>query len=116
MSFNDPYEWDDLIYDEQPITEAKATALLRMHIRDNVQGFIYNKIKVDLTQNEFDALVSFIYNVGSGNFNNSTLVKKLNQSDYDGAADEFLRWDKAGGEVLAGLTKRREQERELFLT
>ena len=42
--------------------------------------------------------------------------KKLNQSDYDGAADEFLRWDKAGGEVLAGLTKRREQERELFLT
>ena len=87
-----------------------------MHVQDNIQGFIYGLVKVDLTQNEFDALVSLIYNIGAGNFQKSTLLKVLNQEKYDAAANQFLRWNKAGGNVLAGLTKRREHERELFLT
>ena len=94
----------------------KATELLMTHVQDNIQGFIYSLVKVDLTQNEFDALVSLIYNIGSGNFKSSTLLRILNQKKYDAAANQFLRWNKAGGRVLAGLTKRREHERELFLT
>ena len=115
-SFNDPYEWDDLIYDEQPITEERATELLMMHVQNEVQTYIYSLVKVDLTQNEFDALVSFIYNVGSGNFKSSTLLRVLNKENYEEAANQFLVWNKGGGQVLAGLTKRRSQERELFLT
>lgn len=114
-SFNDSSEWDALIA-SQPITEEKATELLMTHVQDNIQGFIYSLVKVDLTQNEFDALVSLIYNIGSGNFKSSTLLRILNQKKYDAAANQFLRWNKAGGRVLAGLTKRREHERELFLT
>ncbi|ECI2457664.1 lysozyme [Salmonella enterica subsp. enterica] len=72
-------------------------------------------VKVTLTQNQFDALVSFVFNVGSGNLQSSTLLRKLNSGDYRGAADEFPRWNKADGKVMAGLTKRRAAERELFL-
>lgn len=72
-------------------------------------------VKVNLTQNQFDALVSFVFNVGSGNLQSSTLLRKLNSGDYRGAADEFPRWNKAAGKVMAGLTKRRAAERELFL-
>ena len=70
-------------------------------------------IKVPLYQNEYDAYVSFAYNVGTGAFCKSTLVKKLNASDYEGACKELLRWNRAGGKVLPGLTKRREQEYRL---
>lgn len=72
--------------------------------------------KVKLTQGQFDALVSFAYNVGSRALSTSTLLKKLNDGDIKGAADEFLRWNKAGGKVLNGLTRRREAERALFLS
>ncbi|WP_459661291.1 lysozyme [Acinetobacter calcoaceticus] len=72
-------------------------------------------VKVPLTQNQFDALVSLTYNIGSGAFNNSTLLKRLNKSDYQGAADQFLVWNKAGGKVVKGLVRRREAERSLFL-
>lgn len=73
-------------------------------------------VKVKLTQGQFDALVSFAYNVGSRALSTSTLLKKLNDGDVQGAADEFLRWNKAGGKVLNGLTRRREAERALFLS
>jgi len=73
-------------------------------------------VKVNLNQSMFDALVSFTYNVGSGNLKNSTLLKLLNNGDFSGAADEFLKWNKAGGKVLAGLTKRRNEERNLFMS
>ena len=69
---------------------------------------------VPLTQNQFDALVSLTYNIGSGAFNNSTLLK-LNKGDYQGAADQFLVWNKADGKVMKGLVRRREAERALFL-
>lgn len=73
-------------------------------------------VKVGLTQGQFDALVSFTYNLGARSLSTSTLLRKLNGGDYAGAADEFLRWNKAGGKVLNGLTRRREAERALFLS
>lgn len=73
-------------------------------------------VKVGLSQGQFDALVSFTYNLGARSLSTSTLLQKLNAGDYAGAADEFLRWNKAGGKVLTGLTHRREAERALFLS
>ncbi|MFP2201219.1 lysozyme [Enterobacter ludwigii] len=73
-------------------------------------------VKVEMTQGQFDALVSFTYNLGARSLSTSTLLRKLNAGDYAGAADEFLRWNKAGGKVLNGLTHRREAERALFLS
>jgi lysozyme len=63
-----------------------------------------------------DAMVSFAFNVGLGNLQSSTLRMKYNRADYQGAADEFLKWTKAGGKVLRGLERRREAERALFLS
>ncbi|WP_407061344.1 lysozyme [Acinetobacter ursingii] len=76
---------------------------------------VNESVIVPLSQNQFDALVSLTYNIGSGAFNNSTLLKKLNKGDYQGAADQFLVWNKAGGKVMKGLVRRREAERALFL-
>jgi lysozyme len=73
-------------------------------------------VKVPTTQSQFDALVSFAYNVGSKAFADSTLLAKLNAGDEDGAAAEFLRWIKGGGKVLPGLIKRRREERDLFIS
>ena len=73
-------------------------------------------VKVGLTQGQFDALVSFTYNLGARSLSTSTLLRKLNAGDYAGAADEVRRWNKAGGKVLNGLTRRREAERALFLS
>lgn len=77
---------------------------------------IRNNVNVPLTQNQFDALTSFAFNVGAGAFKNSTLLKKLNDKDYQGAANEFLRWNKSGGKYYQGLMNRREKERQQFLT
>ncbi len=77
---------------------------------------ILKLVKVKLSQSQFDALVSFAYNLGARALSTSTLLKKLNAGNYRGAVDEFTRWNKAGGEVLAGLTRRREAERRLFLS
>ena len=67
------------------------------------------------TQAQFDALVSFAFNLGVGNLKKSTLLKKFNAGDVQGAALQFKSWNKAGGKVLAGLTRRREAEMKLFL-
>lgn len=71
-------------------------------------------ITVPLTQGQFDALVSFSFNVGLGNLQNSTLRMKVNRKDFEGAAEQFLVWTKAGGKVLPGLVKRRTHEKEIF--
>ena len=97
------------------ISEPKATSLMKRQVQNIYGAAVKRKVKVDLTQNEYDALVSFTYNVGVGNFGASTLLRKLNHKDYLEAADQFLRWDKADGQVMRGLTKRRKKERELFL-
>ena len=96
------------------ITEQEGEELLRTDV-DFAEKAVKRYVKVNLNQNQYDALVNFVYNLGEGNFSRSTLLKKLNASDYDGAGDEILRWNKANGKVLNGLVKRRTEERELFL-
>ena len=71
-------------------------------------------VEVPINQDQFDALVSFAFNVGADSLKNSTLLKKLNAKDYAGAAQEFKRWNKAKGRVLPGLTRRRACEALLF--
>ena len=88
------------------------------YMLNDLKGFedtVNNNVKVVLTQNQYDSLVSLCYNIGSSAFKESTLLKKLNAKDYLEAADQFLRWNKAGGKVISGLKNRREKERELFL-
>lgn len=75
---------------------------------------VNNLVKVPINQDQFDALVSFSFNVGAGNLASSTLLKKVNAPDFAGAAHEFQRWNKAGGKVLPGLTRRRACEALLF--
>ncbi|MNQ87056.1 Lysozyme RrrD [compost metagenome] len=77
---------------------------------------VEQSVVVLFTQEQFDALVSFTYNLGINALKGSTLLRKLNSGDYEGAADEFLKWNKAGGKILSGLTRRREAERMLFLS
>jgi lysozyme len=86
-------------------------------LRHNVEEFeraIERLVTVNLTENQFSALVCFVYNVGAGNFKSSTMLKLINKSDFAGAAIQFLRWNKAGGKVLDGLTRRRQAEKDLF--
>ena len=73
-------------------------------------------VAVSITQGEFDALCSFAFNLWVGNLRNSTLLRKLNSGNKDSAANQFLVWNMAGGRLMAGLTRRREAERALFLT
>ena len=100
---------------DKPITEERATQLLEFIANKTFSENINKVVKVPLSQNQFDALVSFAYNIGNKNFNWSTLLKKLNLSDYEGASSEFLRWNQAGGKILNGLVSRRQKEKELFL-
>lgn len=101
------------------ITEAQAEQLIRDDLAW-VEDAIDNLVKVTLTQNQRDALGSLIFNIGATSFSKSTVLRKLNAKDYLGAADAFLMWDKQKdkqtGEMvrLKGLTKRRQQERNLF--
>ena len=97
------------------ITEAQAEELL-LHDVSLIEDIIKKNIKVPLTQNQFDALISLIYNWGGGNFLRSNGLKKLNEGDYLGAIEEFKDVRKAAGKVLAGLVKRREAEAALFRT
>ncbi|MEJ5205238.1 lysozyme [Acinetobacter junii] len=85
------------------------------HDLKSFEKTVNDSVKVPLSQNQFDALVSLTYNIGSAAFKNSTLLKKLNAKDHQGAADQFLRWNKGGGKVMKGLVRRREAERALFL-
>lgn len=96
------------------ITEARAEQLLAVHM-DTFAASVEKLVKVPLTDNQFGAICSFVYNLGAGAFGKSTLLKKLNAKDYAGAAGEFEKWNKAGGQVLAGLTRRRQAEKSLFL-
>lgn len=94
-------------------TQAQADAWLAEDVAQFEEA-VNQAVTVPLTQNEFDALVSFAYNVGSGALRSSTLLKLLNDSDYDGAALQLLRWDKQAGKPLPGLTRRRKAEKALF--
>lgn len=82
----------------------------------HAESIVIKKVEVDLNENQFSALVSLVYNIGSGNFGKSTLLKKLNAGDYTEASKQFLVWRKAGGKILKGLEIRRAKEKELFDT
>lgn len=97
------------------ITPAEAERLLKADLVRFEQA-VSAAVKNPLTDYQFAALTSLAFNIGTGAFTGSTLVKKLNSGDFDGAAAQFERWNKAGGRVLAGLTNRRKAERDLFLT
>ncbi|EAC4425334.1 LysM peptidoglycan-binding domain-containing protein [Listeria monocytogenes] len=99
----------------QTITKAKALAMFQNDLKTYVNG-VDNAVKVSLTQNQFDALVSLCYNIGVGAFRSSSLVARLNRGDYLGAASEFLLWNKSGGKVLQGLVRRRAAEKGLFMS
>ncbi len=102
------------VYSGMKITEAQAEAYLKQDLKTS-ENAVNNKVTYSIKQNQFDALVSFTFNVGSGNFGSSTLLKKLNQGDISGAANEFTKWIYAGGEILDGLVRRRAAEKEMFL-
>lgn len=103
-------------------TLAQADAWFDEDLEEH-EGYVNQLVQVPITQNQFDALVSFCYNVGpdidadtiAEGLGDSTLLKKLNAGDYAGAADEFRKWTRSGGRVMPGLIRRREMERELFL-
>ncbi|MDO5086614.1 MAG: DUF1521 domain-containing protein [Comamonadaceae bacterium] len=97
----------------QRITAAQAENLLRKDMAQ-FENAVKRLVKVPLTQGQFDALVSFSFNVGAGALGKSTLLKKLNAGDYAGAQAEFKRWNKGGGRVLPGLVKRRAEEAQMF--
>lgn len=103
------------VYPGLVITEAQADAFLQTDVQ-NTATLVEKYITAPVNQNQFDALVSFTYNVGIVRFAGSTLLVKLNMGDYDGAAQEFARWNEAGGIVLDGLVHRRAAERTLFLS
>ena len=96
------------------ITQQRAEELLLRDVGSAV-ATVGRLVKVRLTQNQFDALVDFVYNAGAGNFAGSTLLRKLNASDFAAAAAQFAKWVRGGGEVLPGLVERRAAEKALFL-
>jgi len=100
--------------DDKPITTERAEMLLKL-IVDKFAIGVEKVLKVKLEQNQFDAIVSFAYNVGLGNLKSSTLLKKINSSEFKEAYKEFGKWNKAKGKVLTGLTLRREAERQMFI-
>ena len=99
---------------DKEITEEKAFEILEYIANKDFGSNINKVVKVPLNQNQFDALVSFAYNIGNVNFNSSTLLRWLNQGNYKEASMQLLRWDKSKGIVLNGLTKRRKAEKALF--
>ncbi len=96
------------------IDQAAADALLAKDVERFEQG-IGDLVSVPLTQNQFDALVSFTFNVGLGAFKKSTMRAFINDGLFEAAARQFSRWDRAGGKRLAGLTIRRAAEMSLFM-
>ena len=96
------------------ITESQAEEMLKSELNE-YEGYINNLVTAELNQNQFDAMVSWVYNLGGGNLKTSTLLKVLNSGDYDGVPAQMLRWNKAGGKVLEGLTRRRQAEADLFV-
>ena len=95
------------------ITQEKADADLLRNVQSAVDA-VNRYVEVELTQHQFDALVDFTFNCGENAFKNSTLLRKLNVGDYDGACDEIDRWDKIKGRPSRGLHRRRDAEQEEF--
>ena len=108
------------VVDGEKVTEGmtctveQARQWVTDHLNEHVIPTLDKHVTVDLNQNQVDSLADFIYNVGSGNFLSSTLLKHVNAGEFDDAANEFGKWTKGGGHVLPGLVIRRGLERDLF--
>ena len=101
---------------DKPITKEQAEELLRNSL-STYEKAVDSFCRDDISQSQFDALVSFCYNVGTGNLQKSTLIKKVKANPKDVTiADEFLKWNKAKGTVLKGLTRRRQAEANLYFS
>ena len=98
---------------DAPITEAQAQELLQATLT-KYEACVSGAVKMPINQNQFDALVSFTYNVGCSAFRNSTMLQLFNTGYAGAAAEQFARWNRGGGKVLAGLVSRRAAERALF--
>ena len=96
-------------------TEEEAEGWIRADL-EKFERCVDRYVEVELTQEQFDALVCFTFNVGCGSLQSSTLLKLINAGNFEAAAQQFGRWNKANGKVLAGLTRRRDAERQLFET
>lgn len=115
--------WGNTFYEDgrkvklgEQISKTDALKLLEVIANRDFADKIFPAIKVKVTQNQFDAMVSLAYNIGVGAFLKSTLLKKVNAGDFAGAGEEFLKWNKASGKEVLGLTRRREREKQLFLS
>jgi lysozyme len=95
------------------ISEEEAVQLLKDHL-SALENTISRMLKVQLNENQFDALMSFAYNVGVGSFMSSTLLKYVNASKFDKVPEEFMKWTKSGGKELPGLVERRKAEAALW--
>jgi len=99
---------------DAPITNERAEELLKNTLKKFEDG-VNKYVTREINQNQFDALVSFAYNLGVGSLQTSTLLKRVNENPCDEDIKyQFSRWNKAGGKVLNGLTKRRKEEAELY--
>ena len=99
--------------EDRLIIKSTADRLLAEDLAE-FEKYVEEYVEVSLTQNQFDALVSWTFNLGPGNLQESTMLRKLNQGLYAEVPDEMRRWNKAGGKVLKGLVRRRDAEAELF--
>jgi len=95
------------------VSPQEADKLLRADVF-KFEEYVTDNVTVKLTQNQFDALVTWTFNLGVGNLRNSTMLKKLNNADYTSVPFEMKRWNKAGGKTLDGLVRRRQAESLLF--
>lgn len=91
-----------------------ASYILREEIENEYEVFINDLVDVPLEQHQFDALVAWVFNLGSGNLQESTMLKVLNAGDYHSVPNQMKRWNKANGKVLDGLVRRREAEAKMF--
>ncbi|RKP56350.1 lysozyme [Pararobbsia silviterrae] len=101
------------VHEHMTCTPEQAIEFLEEDLAD-AQNYVNLFVKIGISQDEFDALVDFVLNVGPTAFYHSTMLRLLNENDIDGAIDEFDKWDKSAGHVVAGLLRRREAERALF--
>ena len=98
---------------DMTITKEEGEAILKRDLRVYEKA-VNDAVRVELSQEQFDALVSFCYNVGGGNFRKSSVLRCVNRRDFDSVPAKLMLWNKAGGKVLRGLTRRRAAEGELF--
>lgn len=106
---------DGVTKDTLPVTKEEAEKMLLKSLAVVYEPAIHRNVKVPLSQNQFDALVSWVYNLGEANLQRSTMLIRINRCDWRMAAEALQWWNKAGGTTLQGLVNRRAEEAALFL-